>query len=65
MAEQVFMTVAETAELLRCSSAAVYKKIKRGTLRGARKLGKTVLLRRSDVLASCVETSVPSPTAEA
>ncbi len=52
MADAVFLTVPETAALLRTSSKAIYCMIERGQLAGVLRVGRRVLVRRDVLLAS-------------
>jgi len=61
MAESPYMTTAEAAELLRTTPCAIYHLIQRGRLPGVHKFGRRLLIRRSAVLASLAEASMPSP----
>jgi excisionase family DNA binding protein len=44
-----WLTVAEAADYLRTSPAAIYKRIKRGQLQAERPEGSRILIRRSDL----------------
>jgi excisionase family DNA binding protein len=46
----MFLTAAEVAELLRTSPKAVYTMIERGQLPGVHRLGRRVLVKRSELL---------------
>jgi excisionase family DNA binding protein len=48
----VFMTIAETAELLRTTPKAVYCMVERGQLAGVTRIGRRVLVNRTALLAS-------------
>ena len=48
----VFLTVAETAELLRTTPKAVYCDIERGRLRGVIRRGRKILIDRATLLRS-------------
>jgi excisionase family DNA binding protein len=50
MTASPYLTVAEAAELLRCSVEAIYEMNRRGTLPGARKLGKRLLINREELI---------------
>ena len=65
MGESPYLTPAEAAELLRTTPCAIYHLIARGRLAGVHKFGRRVLIRRSAVLGSLVEASMPSQNAEA
>jgi excisionase family DNA binding protein len=55
------MRVDEVAELLRTTSKAVYLMIDRNALAGVRRVGRRVLVKRSELLASIEEGRVLSP----
>jgi excisionase family DNA binding protein len=59
------MTTTEVAELLRTTPCAVRHLAERGRLPGARKFGRRILVRRSDLLQSLNEATMPSQKAEA
>ena len=64
MAELVYLSVAEAAELLRCSRKAVYCLAERGKLPGLRRgPGGRLLIRRADLVRS-IEESVSAPQPE-
>jgi excisionase family DNA binding protein len=65
LADSLYLTPDEAAELLRTTPCAIYHLIARGKLAGVHKFGRRVLIRRSAVLASLVEASMPSQNAEA
>lgn len=47
-----WLTVAEAAEYLRTSPAAIYKRIKRGQLSACRPDGSQILLRKEDLVST-------------
>ncbi len=52
MAEPLFLTVPEVADLLRTTPKAVYLMIDRGKLPGVRRVGRRVLVKRAELLDS-------------
>lgn len=56
----VFLTVAETADLLRTSRKAIYAMIERGQLPGVRRVGRRILIRRDELVAWLDHTCTPS-----
>jgi excisionase family DNA binding protein len=52
MTPSTFLTIAETAELLRTTPKAVYCLVERGQLAGVTRIGRRVLVRRDALLAS-------------
>ncbi|MEQ1761393.1 MAG: helix-turn-helix domain-containing protein [Vicinamibacterales bacterium] len=52
MAEPLFLTVPEVADLLRTSVKAVYSMVERGQLAGVRRVGRRVLVKRAELLES-------------
>ena len=54
-----YLRVDEVAELLRTSTKAIYTMIDRGALAGVRRVGRRVLVKRSELLAS-IERCAPS-----
>jgi excisionase family DNA binding protein len=57
----MFLTVGETAELLRTTRKGIYAMVERGQLPGVARVGKRVLI-RSDVLLQWLrQKSAPSP----
>jgi excisionase family DNA binding protein len=58
---RIFMTVDETADLLRTSRKAVYAMIERAQLAGVTRIGRRVLVHRDDLLTSLAERRAPSP----
>jgi len=57
----VFLTVDETADLLRKTRKAVYVMIERAQLPGVTRLSRRVLVRRDDLLEWLRQKSAPSP----
>lgn len=57
----VFLTVPETAALLRTTSKAVYALIARGQLPGVRRFHRRVLIDRAELLRSLDHNRTPSP----
>lgn len=53
-----WVTVAEAADLLRTTKHAIYKRIKRGQLRGHRPDGSRILLRRDDLTPGPLDATV-------
>ncbi len=60
MSAHYFLTVEETADLLRTTPQAIRARFRRGRLPGACKDGRRLLIRRQ-VLLDEIEASVPSP----
>ena len=58
---ELFLTVGETADLLRTTSPAIYSMIGRGQLPGVTRLGRRVLVRREDLLHWLDQSRTPSP----
>lgn len=58
----VFLTVPETAALLRTTPKAVYALAERGQLPGLVRLGRRVLVRRAVLLKALDESVAPSPS---
>jgi excisionase family DNA binding protein len=56
-----FITVNETAELLRTSSKAIYTMVERRQLPGVTRIGRRLLFRRTVVLDWLDHKSAPSP----
>ena len=56
-----YMRVDEVAELLRTTPKAVYLMIDRNALAGVRRVGRRVLVKRSELVASIEEGRVLSP----
>ena len=52
-----FLTVAETAELLRTTAKAVYTMVERGQLAGVTRIGRRVLVNRARLLKSLGDAS--------
>jgi excisionase family DNA binding protein len=48
--ESALLTVSEVAEVLRTSRKAIYAMIERGQLPGVRRIGRRILIRRTDLL---------------
>lgn len=48
--ESALLTVSEVADVLRTSRKAIYAMIERGQLPGVRRIGRRVLIRRTDLL---------------
>ena len=59
--EPVLLTVDETASLLRTTRKAVYALIERGQLPGVTRLGRRVLILRSELLEWLCEKRTTSP----
>ncbi len=57
----LFLTVRETAVLLRTTPKAIYTLIERGRLRGVRRLHRRVLIDRAELLRSLDHNRTPSP----
>ena len=57
----LLLTVDETAELLRKSRKAVYLMVSRGQLPGVTYIGRSLLIRRDDLLAWLDESRASSP----
>lgn len=55
------LTVKETAAFMRTTPKAIYKRKERGELPGAVKVGRRLLVRRRDLVASLAEGRVASP----
>lgn len=56
----MLFTVAEVASLLRTTQKAVYTMIERGQLPGVRRIGRRVLVKRTDLLDFLDHTCTPS-----
>ena len=56
-----FLTVDETAEVLRTSRRAVYALVERGQLPGVTRIGRRVLVRADDLLDWLDRSRAPSP----
>ena len=56
-----YMTVAEVADLLRTTPAAIYAKIERHQLPGVIKLGRRRLIARADLIEFLNQNRAPSP----
>jgi excisionase family DNA binding protein len=56
----LLLTVAETAILLRTSRKAIYAMVERGLLPGVVRIGRRILIRRSDLLHWLGQKSAPS-----
>jgi len=56
-----FLTISETAELLRTTPKAVYAMVGRGQLAGVTRLGRRVLVRRDVLLRALDEKAAASP----
>lgn len=56
----LYLTVGETADLLRTTPKAVYSMIDRGQLPGVTRIGKRVLILRDDLLAWLDESRASS-----
>ncbi len=57
----LFLTVDETADLLRKTRKGVYVMIERAQLPGVTRLGRRVLVRRDDLLEWLRQKSAPAP----
>ena len=57
----LLLTADETAELLRKSRKAVYLMVSRGQLPGVTHIGRSLLIRRDDLLAWLDESRASSP----
>lgn len=55
-----FLTVAETADLLRTSRKAIYTMVERNQLAGVARIGRRVLINRAELLDSLRQKSTPS-----
>jgi excisionase family DNA binding protein len=60
-AEPLLLTVDETASLLRTTRKAVYALVERGQLPGVRRLGRRVLVVRTELLEWLCERRTTSP----
>jgi excisionase family DNA binding protein len=58
----VFLTVAETAEMLRTSPKAIYSLVERGQLAGTVRIGRRVLVRRDVLLSALDGKTAASPS---
>ncbi len=56
-----FLTVDETAEVLRTTRRAVYALVERGQLPGVTRIGRRVLVRADDLLDWLDRSRTPSP----
>jgi excisionase family DNA binding protein len=56
----LFLTVDETATLLRTTRKAIYALIERGQLAGVRRIGRRVLIHRDELLSSLCEKRTAS-----
>jgi excisionase family DNA binding protein len=52
MLPPIFLTIPETADLLRTSPKAIYAMVERGQLPGVTRIGRRVLVRRDALLRS-------------
>ena len=59
--DPLLLTVEEVAVILRTSRKAVYALIERGQLPGIRRIGRRVLIRRSDLYDWLDHNCTPSP----
>ena len=57
----LFLTVDETAHLLRTTLKGIYAMVERGLLPGVTRIGRRVLVRSSDLLDWLRQKSTPSP----
>ena len=57
----VFLTVDETADLLRTTRKAVYSMVERGQLSGVTRIGRRLLIRTRDLLSWLDHNCAPSP----
>jgi excisionase family DNA binding protein len=62
--ESPYLSVEETAALLRTSRKAIYAMADRGRLPGVRRIGKRLLINRAVLVRSIEATSVESPPTE-
>jgi excisionase family DNA binding protein len=56
----LFLTIDETATLLRTTRKAIYSMIERGQLPGVTRIGRRILIRTSDLLHWLRQKSTPS-----
>jgi helix-turn-helix protein len=61
-APNVFLTVADTAAMLRTTPKAIYCMIERGQLAGVTRIGRRVLVRRDVLLSSLDGKTAASPS---
>jgi len=57
----MFLTVVEVAGILRTTPKAIYSMIERGQLPGVRRIGRRVLVKRTDLLEFVDHNCAPSP----